>query len=219
MKATQYMRQEKAIAAADAGGIRERWLWGLRLLRDPDAFAPGSSQLRPGLADQLVAAAKALGFKLSAREIQWRLKAARTYKTDSQITNAGSQFGTWTELRNADFPAVESNSDEPAADHRTKGERDHDHARALIDLIGDQGSLFPLTDFEPTITTLKQLQDYADEQAALTARFAAHDEKRRAYLDALIEAADGDLDMTWQEAHDRLPGEDGVAELAESRAS
>jgi hypothetical protein len=30
MKTTQYVQQEKAIAAADSGGIRQRWLWATR---------------------------------------------------------------------------------------------------------------------------------------------------------------------------------------------
>lgn len=214
MKITQYMRQEKTIAAADAGGIRERWLWGLRLLRDPDAFAPGSSQLKPGRADELIKAAKARGFNLYEREIQRRLKCARTYKTESEIATAGSQFETWAELREAGFPAVDSDPNEPLADHRTKDERDHDHARALIDRIGEQGALFPLAEFEPTETTLKDLQDYTEQQEELTKRFVEHGKKRRDYLDSLIAAADGDLDATWQEAHDRLPddGDDGEAD-------
>lgn len=219
MKITQYMRQEKTIAAADAGGIRERWLWGLRLLRDPDAFAPGSSQLKPGRSDELIKAAKARGFKLSEREIQYRLKAARTYKTDTEIAQATAEFETWTDLVKTGFPSYESESDEPPADHRTKDERDHDHARALIDRIGEQGALFPLAEFEPTETTLKELQDYTEQQEALTERFVEHGRKRRAYLDSLIAAADGDLDATWQEAHDRLPDdEDSEDEVGEEVA-
>ncbi len=50
--------------------------------------------------------------------------------------------------------------------------------------------------------TLKELKDYAEEQAELTARFAAHDARRSAYLNGLIEAAGGDLDTTWQAAHE-----------------
>lgn len=77
MRTTQYVRQEKAIAAADKGGIRERWMWGLRLLRDPEAFNPGSSQLRPHVADEQIAAAQAGGFKLNATEIRLRLRCAQ----------------------------------------------------------------------------------------------------------------------------------------------
>lgn len=204
MKTTQYVRQEKAIVAADSGGIRERWLWGLRLLRDPEAFAKGSTQLKPGRADELTRAAKAAGLKLSATEVRLRLMCARAYKTDSQIQQASVEFGTWSALVVAGFPPFEAPEDEPPADHRTQTERAHDHARALAEMIGEQGSLFPLCDFEPLTTTLKDLVAYTEQQEEITARFVAHGQKRREYLDSLIAVADNDLSVTWQEAHDRL---------------
>jgi hypothetical protein len=218
MKTSQYVRQEKAIASADSGGIRERWLWGLRLLRDPEAFAPGSSQLKPGRAEELTKAAKSAGLRLSEREIRYRLQCARTYPTETEIRHACAEFGDWSALRSAGFPTFEAPVDEPPADHRTQLERDHDHARALVDLIGEQGALFPLRDFEPVITTLKQLQDYADQQEELTARFVEHGKKRRAYLDKLIEAADYDLGMTWRDAHDRLGVEEQDLSVLEAAA-
>lgn len=207
MKITQYIRQEKAIAAAAVNDIRERWMWGLRLLRDPEAFSPGSSQLKPGRADELVRGAKAAGLKLTVREIQYRLQCARAYRTESQITNAGAQFEDWSALRAAGFPATVAEDGELPADHRTDAERARDHARAIVDLIGEQGTLFPLADFEPAETPLKDLKAYADEMAELTARFRKRDEERRAYLDTLIEAASGDLSTSWQDAHLRAFGE------------
>lgn len=207
MKTTQYIRIERAISAASKSDIRERWIWGLRLLRDADAFAPGSTQLKPGRADELVRASKAAGYKLTVREIQFRLQCARAYPTESQITNAGSQFEDWSSLRAAGFPPFEAPEGEPPADHRTEAERQRDHARALTDILGEQGTLFPLQDFEPNETPLKVLAAYAEEMAELTARFEKRDRERRAYLDALIEAAGGDLSVTWQSAHERAYGE------------
>lgn len=205
MKTTQYIRQERAISASAIADIRERWLWGLRLLRDPDAFAPGSAQLKPGRADELIKAAKAAGFKLSEREIRYRLQCARAYPTEAQIRHACAEFEDWSELRAAGFPAFEAPDGELPADHRTDAERKRDRARAIADLIGEQGALFPLDTFEPNETTLKDLADYAEQQEELTARFVAHGQKRRAYLERLIVAADNDLSMTWQAAHERLP--------------
>lgn len=204
MKVTQYVRQEKIIAAADSGGIRERWLWGLRLLRDQDAFNKGSRQLKPGRAEELVKAVTASGRKLSEREIQYRLRCARTYGTESQIAQASAEFGNWSALINAGFPAYEAPEGEPPADHRTQVERDHDHARALAEMIGQQGSFFPLSDFEPLTTTLKELAEYTDQQDDLTQRFVEHGRRRRAYLNDLITAADHDLSTTWAEAQRRL---------------
>ena len=218
MKTTQYVRQEKAIAAADSGGIRERWLWGLRLLRDPDAFTPGSSQLKPGRADELVKAATAAGLKLTVREIQFRLQCARAYPTEAQITNAGSQFEGWTDLRSAGFPPIDAPEGEPPADHRTVAEREKAMARALLDLVGDQGALFPASDFEPTTTPLKDLVAYAESMEELTGRFAERDRKRRDYLTELIEAADGDLSVTWHEAQSRLVPDEDLPEAEQPAA-
>jgi hypothetical protein len=207
VKTTQYVRIERVISAAAKSDIRERWLWGLRLLRDPDAFSPGSSQLKPGRADELVRAAKSAGFKVSEREIQYRLKAARTYPTEAQIAQAAAEFLHWTALVNAGFPTYAAPEGELPADHRTDAERQRDHARALTDLLGDQGTLFPLADFEPNETPLKDLKAYADEMAELTARFRRRDEERQTYLAQLIDASDGDLSTTWQVAHLRAFGE------------
>jgi len=205
MKTTQYVRQERAIVASAAADIRQRWLWGLRLLNDADAFASGSSQLKPGRSDELIKAANAAGLKLSEREIQYRLRCARTYPTEAQIAHACAEFDDWSALRAAGFPPFEAPDGEPPADWRTDAERKHDHARALADILGDQGALFPLADFEPVTTTLKELVEYAEQQEELTERFVRHGAKRRAYLNDLIAAADGDLSLTWQQAHDRLP--------------
>jgi hypothetical protein len=152
MKTTQYVRQERAIAVADSGGIRERWLWGLRLLRDPEAIAPGGG-LKHGVTDQLVAAATGSGMKLSAREIRRRLQCARAYPTEAQIGRAVADFGSWRDLADANFPPIEVDPSEPHADHRTDAERDHDRARALAEMVGRQGALFPLRDFELVTTT------------------------------------------------------------------
>ena len=207
MKTTQYVRQERAIASADAGGIQQRWLWGLRLLRDPDAFAPGSTQLKPGRAAELVAAATAAGLKLSEREIQYRLRCARTYQTDAEIANACAEFEEWSDLRAANFPAFDRDPDQPLADHRTDAERKHDHARALLDRIGAQGAFFPLSDFEPVTTTVKELRAYAEEMLAMAGSFHEHAKERLAYVDELSEAAGGDESVTWQDAQDRLDSE------------
>jgi hypothetical protein len=205
VKTTQYVRQEKAIAAADTNGIRERWMWGLRLLRDPEAMASPKS-LRHGVTEQLVASAKAGGLRLSAREVQRRLQCARTYQAESQIRRALADFETWDELSRANFPGYPAEGDEPLADHRTDAERQRDHVRALEDLVGEQGALFPLSDFEPLATPLKNLAEYADEMEEWTGRHVRRDRERRDYLNALIEAAAGDLSVTWQAAHEQAFG-------------
>lgn len=211
MKTTQYLRQEKAIASADAGGMRERWMWGLRLLRDPEAFSPGSSQLKPGRADELIHAAQAAGRKLSEREIRRRLQCARTYRTESEFGRAVAEFSSWSDLADANFPQFDGEPGDAPADHRTEIERRTDRARALADLAemdSDQLTLFPLDRYEPNESTLKDLADYADEMSAMTERFLKRDERRREYVDRLVEASGGDMSATWQDAHRRAFGED-----------
>jgi hypothetical protein len=206
MKTTQYVRQENAITASDSNGIRERLMWGLRILRDSEAMAASGRSLRHGVAEQLIAAAGVNSKgrnRLSEQEIQRRLRAARAYPTETQIRNAVTDFDTWHDLVAAGFPPYDAPEGEPPADYRTPAEQRHDRARALADTVGEQGSFFPLSVFEPVTTTLKELADYADEQEAITERFAAHDKKRRDYLDGLIKAADGDLSTTWQAAIER----------------
>jgi hypothetical protein len=211
MKTTQYIRQENAIAAADAGGMRERWMWGLRLLRDADAFAPGSSQLKPGRSDELVASAKAAGRKLSEREIRRRLQCARAYRTESEFGRAVAEFSSWSDLADANFPQFPGEDGDLPADHRTDTERKRDFARAVADMVGEQGTLFPLDRYEPTEATLKDLEDYYAEMSGLTERFAKRDRERREYLDRLAEVAAGDMSTTWQSAHTRAFGESVAA--------
>lgn len=203
MRLTQYTRQEAAIAASETSGIRQRWLYGLRLLRDPDMMSPGGGGLRHGVADQLVSAAKARGLKLSATEIRYRLQCARTYPTEVQIAKAIGDLETWSGLIQSAFPAIARGADDADADYRTDAERTTDRARALADHLDAQDAMFPLSRFEPVETTLKDLQEYVEEQERITESFAATSRKRRAELDRLTAAAGGDLSMTWAEAHRR----------------
>jgi hypothetical protein len=203
MKIAQYTSQERAIAAADSGGIRQRWAYGLRLLNDKEKIARGGG-LKHGVAEAIIAAAGKRGHILSEREIRYRLQCARTYPTEAQIGNAVADFGTWHDLIQARFPAIPAPEGEPPADWRTQAEKDHARARALADLFGEQGSLFPLGQFEPAEVTLKELVTYADEQDELTERFAEHGRKRREYLAQLLDAAEGDESITWDEAQRRL---------------
>lgn len=210
MKTAQYIRIERAIAAAAKSDIRDRWLWGLRVVNDPDLFAPASTQLKPGRADELIRTAKAAGLTLSEREIRYRIQCARAYPYESQIRHAGAEFEDWTELRSAGFPAIEPEEGERPADWRNESERRGDLARALAaagEMNSDQLGLFPLDRYEPATATLKEIAAYASDMSELTARFAAKDEERAEYLDLLIHAAAGDLSTTWGVAHVRAFGE------------
>ena len=217
MKTQQYLRQEKAIAFCDGGGIRGRWRWGLRLLRDPEAMASEKS-LKHGVTEQLIAAAKRAGFKLSQTEIRYRLQCARTYSTEGQIANAVGDFGSWHDLIQARFPPYPADPEEPPGDHRDNAERHRDLARQLMVHASEQLDLFPLDTFDQATSTLEELQRYTEEQEELTARFVARGAQRRSYLERLILAADGDLDTTWGVAQERLTALEGDGEAVEEEA-
>lgn len=82
MKITQYMNAEKIIVGADGSGIRERWKYGLRILRDPEVISQSGASLRHGAAEKLIKAAEDRGMEVSAQEIQRRLRCARAYPTE-----------------------------------------------------------------------------------------------------------------------------------------
>lgn len=143
------------------------------------------------------------------------LQAQRAKRLLDDAVNARRQWAdweTWTALRNAGFPAYKAPEDEPLADWRTPAEKRRDLARELADRAGMQDALFPLDQYEPTEATLKDLREYAEQQREITERFAAHDEKRFAYLERLVEVAGGDESMTWAAAAALLPDDaDGLA--------
>lgn len=197
---TQYTRGERAIRVADGNTIRERWLWGLRLLRDPQAMTPNGN-LRHGVIERLVQASRAHEIVLGEREIQRRLTCARTYPTEDQIRLVQTDFGTWSDLYNANFPPREAPSDATIADHRTTAEKRRDLARALADIMDGQESLFPLDQFEPQEATLKDLGAYIDDQDRITEGFIAANDKRKTYRQQMLDAVGGDESKTWLEGH------------------
>lgn len=211
MKITQYMNAEKIIVGADGSGIRERWKYGLRILRDPEVISQSGASLRHGAAEKLIKAAEDRGMEVSAQEIQRRLRCARAYPTESQIRHAVTDFKTWHDLVLAGFPPYEPVPDELFADHRTKAEQLADLARRMLDEVGEQGRLFPLNEFEPAEATLKDLIDYSDQQDRITEAFAERGRQRREYLDTLMVAVDNDVSQTWLEAHKAAFGDEPTA--------
>ena len=212
MKLAQYTNQERVIATADTGSIRQRWIYGLRLVNDPEKIAPAGG-LKNGVAEQLIAAAKKrdAGCKLSVTEIRYRMQCARAYPTEAQFAKILGEYETWWDLIQAHFPACVVAPGEPPADWRTPAEKDHDTARSLADLIGEQGTLFPLSKFEPAEVTLKDLEDYTDQQDRINAGFMETSRKRREYLHSLTRAVNGDMSKTWAEAQTALDAEEANA--------
>lgn len=201
MKTARYVQAERAIVRADAGSIRERWLWGLRLLHDPIAMSKGGGGLKHGVATELIAAAERAGLKLSASEVRYRLQCARTYPQAPQIAKVLGDFTAWSDLIQARFPPYPTDPDEAAADWHTDDERRHHMAQKLAEDASGQQAFSFFQDYDPGIATLADLETYAREQEIMTANFVARGAARRAYLDELIRATGGDMRVVWQRAH------------------
>jgi hypothetical protein len=107
MTRNPYLKLERAIAADETGGIVHRWRYGRQLV---EAKA-GRRQLPHGLTADRIKEAEKAGLKLSEREIQYRLRCGEAYRSEAEVRTAVRTFESWTDLREAGFPPVES--DEP----------------------------------------------------------------------------------------------------------
>lgn len=201
---TPYTRLERAIAAADAGSIRQRWEYGRRVLCDPAVVTAGGN-LRNGVMGELVAAARKAGRQLSEREIRYRLEAGRAYPCESQIRHAGAEYGTWTALRESGFPAVDAEPGDEPFDPRRDGEKARTAEKQLTLTEPDQLALFDwFGDEFDEFATLAALRKWAQERAEWTERHVRRDAERFAYLDQLTAAVGGDESKTWAEAQTAL---------------
>lgn len=202
-----YGRQERAIAAADTTTVHERWAFGRRLLCDPLATNPDGS-LRPGVMENLIAAARARGVTLTEAEINARLAAGRSYPCESQARRALARFESWSDLRDAGFPPMDADPGEEPHDPRGAAERAAAVDRQLALGDPDQLSLFEFfpDDRFDSLSTLAELRKYAAESAERTERHARKDAERFEYLGRLSDAVGGDESRTWGEAQAALDG-------------
>lgn len=217
MRFGEYGRIERDISAAEGGTIWHRWRYGRRLVCDTEITTPNGN-FRHGKIEKLILAS---GGKLTERELQYRLQCGRAYPNESQIRTACSAFKTWSDLRAAGFPPFEAQEDElpynPLStpeivkQHQTGTEREGEDER-------HGGGLFPRTEYEegaiiprdtfPDSAPLHELDRWAAQELELAARFSAKADKVRRYVDSLIKAANGDLNMSLGEAERLLHGND-----------
>lgn len=215
---TRYLRLEKNIAASDTGGILERWTFGRRLLMDGKAMSASRRSLQPGVALRLIAEAKAAGYKmLSEREIQYRLQAARTYETEAQIRSAAADLGTWRSLCDAGFPQVEvadpgephdpRDADEKWRDFRNDMDRLKRRNPSQLELPFDMRlpHYFNPETRGPRVKIGVLVRD-CDESERMTANYAKRDAEKRAYVNELLAAVDGNEEATALEAEARIYG-------------
>jgi hypothetical protein len=214
-----YTAREKAIRAADAGGIRQRWEFGRLLVVDDTATTPAGN-LRNGVLDTLVQAARKAGwsprianseFTIQGlrRDIQYRMQCARSYPCESQIRQASADFESWTALAKAGFPPYPREPGERPYDPRSDADIADATGKFGAEILPDGFEQMALFGRFTDDTTLAEMQRYCSAQAEMTARFSERDDKRQRYLNSLIKAVDGDLAATWAEARAALVGQDG----------
>lgn len=199
MKTARYGKIDREIASHDGGGIWERWRYGRLLLVDDTATTPAGN-LQHGVLARLILAAERHGLKVNEREIRRRLQCARTYPTRSQIGQLLTDFRTWDEVINSDWPEYPADEGERPYDPRSDTEltaRGPGKGTNLLPATR-QGTLFD--SFDPTTTTLAELERWTQEQDEITARFVAIGVERRRYLDDLVKAVQGDMTATWAAA-------------------
>lgn len=219
MRVTRYLRLEKNIAASDTGGILERWTFGRRLLMDDTATYPKSGNLKAGVLARYIAQAKAAGFSLTEREIQYRIQCARAYPTEAQLRTACSQFGVWSDLRSAGFPHVDAPDDGEPYDPRDADEKSRDSWNELkrhqaqnpeqLALPYELPAHFSHDTYGPR-TPVSTLIAACDESERYTANMAKKDGERRAYVNELVAAIDGKNDTPWWKAEGKRLGLAGI---------
>lgn len=218
---------EGAIANADADGVVRRWQYGKRLLADPDLASNG--RLRHGVSAAIAHASAAIGKPVSARELQYRTQAARTYRTQGELRNALRSFGSWYALTSAKFPRAEAPADPdrsvtggvagtavgrapdvPPGTGLTR--QDPIPTTRVIDERGRPAPVqlaidLPELDRPVSVDGRLTLAEFAaelSEREARTRRHADANSRSRHVLLRLVAAADGDTSVTVTDAADRL---------------
>jgi hypothetical protein len=213
MRFAEYGRIERAISASDGGGIFERWRYGRRLLCEDEKTTP-RGYFRHGVLEKLV---RASGGRVAEREIQWRVQCGREYPKESQIRNAITDFKTWFALTQAGFPHYDGDPDELpynpletkelVKQHETQSDRFREDGQyesgGLVPRDDCEGALIPRDTF-PDATPMSEIDRWADEELELAARHTDRAQKRRYYVDSLIKAINGDLNVTLGEAERRF---------------
>jgi hypothetical protein len=208
MKISKYVKSERRIASADGAGIVERWRWGREALADPEVTNPAGTLRRGrGIADRLIHAARAKGLKLDEREIRHRLQAARTYATETELTGPiRAGYATWSALCDAGFPPIADPDPQPALVDVAGQVTPAAAAWQQEGLDGDDGSVFPRqikvggVTLDRDACTLGVLSDYLTDRERWTASHARRNAELRDHLAELLEAVNGDQNVTYRTA-------------------
>lgn len=189
----------RQIAADERGGIRHRWEFGRELI----AKKAGRKNLPHGLLDDLITAAERAGLpKLTRTDIQRCVRFAEVYDHDLKLQMIMTQFGSWTEIINAGFPAVDIDESDLFPEELDETAPDE----------WEQLSLLP--GFKPTIkvhgrelkiadATVPDLVAYRDKYRAMHEGFAKTLDLIEATVETILDGWDGDPETKAVEAYQR----------------
>jgi hypothetical protein len=202
-RGSAYLKLEQRIAADERGGIWHRWRYGRELLK----AKAGRKQLPHGMLGDLVREAGRAGLRLSETEIRYRIQCATAYETEAEVTKALGDFGSWSGLIQARFPAVDVEEEEDLLD--------------LVEDVGirtpdvvEQQPLFELPGLKPVLringrkvdladATVRQAVDYRDMCRSMHDNFGRTVATVDATVSAMLAGCRGDLGMNALEAWQR----------------
>jgi hypothetical protein len=207
-KQSPYLKLEKSIAADERGGIMHRWRYGRELLK----AKAGRKQLPHGLITELMVEALRAGLKLTEREIQYRIKCATVYDSEAKVRTACADFGSWSALRDAGFPAVEVDEEDQIDGMEEVGISTPD----VVEM-----PLFDIPGFKPVLringkkvdladATVGQAVDYRDMCREMHANFGRTVAQVEATVAVMIAGCGGDLDVNALDAWRRGTEDEAV---------
>jgi hypothetical protein len=203
MSRSPLLRLERHIAAGERGGIMDRWEYGREVLK----AKAGRRQLPHGMIADLVKMAASVGTEISEQEIQRRIRCATVYDSEAKVRQALTEFGSWSALVNAGFPAVEVDEIRSAAAEFDDPEDDEPEYEQLTlipgapEVLRIRGRSVKLDE-----ATLAEFRAYCEQSAEITANFAKRDAQLWAAYRAMREVTD-DPNANAVEAWKRATGE------------
>jgi hypothetical protein len=205
-----FLKLEQRIASGERGSVIDRWRYGRQLM---EARA-GRKQLPHGFIADRLAEAERAGLKLSEREIRYRVALAEAYASGAEVGTACADFGSWSALREAGFPAVTvDESNDPEAVEISTEPPDAWEQPALIPGFGDTikvgGRTIPLGE-----ATVGDAKAYRETYRQIHENFGKTLAQIEAAVEAMEDGSGGDDDANAVEAWQRGTDDEDATEPA-----
>lgn len=204
-KHSPYLRLEKQIASDERGGIMHRWRYGRDLIKERKGFA----KLPKGRLNELIVEAVRDGLRLTDREIQRRIKLATVYGSEAELRQALTEFGSWSEIVNAGFPAVDIDESDPIGAMEEIGVASPEVVEMpLFDIPGFK-AVFKVNGKKVDLAdaTVRQAVEYRDMCRQMHENFGRTVADIESTVELMLQGSGGDLDVNALEAWKRATGE------------